>query len=185
MSRREEIRQQYNQNFGPESAFFKLQGEDNSKLPSQIELLLWHPDSYSDLSTLATLGMSDLPMAEGERAELHLAWEGKLSENEEKSLVEFLANLALYPFLSGQKAHWWQVIELDGDIPCFKNKKALLFHPPFHEEGWAQIECSDTLVRILNVVPLSEDEKLLAIHHGINSLTDRWQKEGKNPFALA
>lgn len=171
------------QNFGPESANFRLQGSEQSHLPSEIQLLLWHPDQHSDLSTLVTLGMSDLPMANGERAELHMAWEGQLSQDQESSLVEFLANLALYPFLSGQSAHWWQIIALDGEIPMFKGKKALVFHPPFHEEGWALAETSAGPVRILNVVPISDDEQTLAIHHGIAPLVERWQREGRNPFA--
>lgn len=182
MTLKEEIRAQYRQNFGEESAFFKLQGSDRQDLPQDIEILLWHPDSHSDLSTLATLGLSDRATANGERVEMHFAYEGQLSREGESEMVEFLANLALFPFLSGQAAHWWQVIELDGEIPYFKGKSALVFHPPFHDEGWAFAESTQGPVRILNVVPLSIDEKTLAIHHGIAPLVERWQKEGFNPF---
>lgn len=182
MSLKEELRQQYRQNFGDESAFFKLQGSDRADLPPEMEILLWHPDQFSDLTTLATLGMSDRVMPGGQRAELHFAWAGQLSREQESEMVEFLANLALFPFLSGQGAHLWQVIELDGEIPHFRGKKALLFHPPFHEDGWALAQSSQGDVRILNVVPISDDEKTLAIHHGIAPLVERWQKEGFNPF---
>ena len=174
MNLRDELRVQYRENFGSESASFNFTASSKENWPQSLEILVWHPDPYSDLTTLATLGMSDIPMSNGERAELHWAWEGQLSQDQENQLVEFLANLALFPFAQQQHCHWWQVIGLDGSIPFFQNKTAVLLHPPFHEEGWAFAQTEQGDVRILNVVPIVQDEKLLIVEHGVSAL-DRLQ----------
>jgi hypothetical protein len=178
------VREAYRANFGPEQALLKLTGSEREDLPSELELLLWYPDAHSDLSTIATVGMSTLAMVDGTRAELHMAWMGRVDEGTEKSLVEFLANLAVSPFLTQQQWNWWTVLGLDGAVPGFGKKNGVLLHPPFHEEGWAMLESPAGKVKIFNVVPIFEDERLLLENHGPQALIERWNKERRDPFAL-
>ncbi len=202
------LRQQLESNFGPTASQFRLGGDpERPELPSELEIWLWHPDAHSDLSTLATCGLAAQRMPDskdpdslGERAELHFAWLGKVSPELEVERVRWLAQLALVPWNGGEAFAWGQVLSLAADIPGFPGCNGVLLHPPFSDEGWAfaqgpeilqehstnQVDptqqAPETVARIHNIVPLQNDERLLASQHGLKPLFERWQREDRNPF---
>jgi hypothetical protein len=200
----EALKAQLLANFGPTASQFRLGGDPTrTDLPSSLEVWMWHPDSHSDLTTLATCGICDQTLpnkadpknplqnleGSGERVELHWAWMGKVDPELEVQRVQWLAQMALVPWMGADPFAWGQVLSLAGDIPGFPGCNGILLHPPFTDDGWAfaegpqsEVHANSARIRILNVVPLRNDERLLASEHGLRPLFERWEREDRNPF---
>ena len=132
-----------------------LSGE-GAQIPSRIEVYAWHPTPDLDITTFATIGMSDKPMTGAKhRAELHFAVRKTLSEEEQHACSLFLANLATYPFQDNTSLDWWHTIQDPGNIPQFPNARSVLLYPRFVEDGWEEIHVDGLVVKILNVIPIS------------------------------
>lgn len=132
-------------------------------MPKRIDVFAWYPSEEIDITTFATIGMSDQPMFDaGHRGELHFAVRGQLEHVQIEQCLLFLANLAMYPFQHQTQLDWWHKINSPGKIAMFPNAKSILIHPRFVEEGWDHILCQDgTLVKLLNVIPLGEEASSL------------------------
>ena len=90
-------------------------------------------------------------------------WQSGLrSEKEEHEIATVLANLALTPFINNASFGWGHMIGLNREFPTFKGCNAVFFSGPFTKKGWGFIKTSEGLVKILNVVPLTEAERARA-----------------------
>ncbi|WP_035615173.1 suppressor of fused domain protein [Haloferula sp. BvORR071] len=130
--------------------------------PERIDVLIWDADDDCDMTTFATIGMSSIPLPNAiYRAELHFAVRRHLDANGKQELGRFLANLAMYPFQTGEPLDWWHTLRDPGSIPLYQAASSALLHPRFVDEGWDTSMIGDQEVRILNVVPITPTERNL------------------------
>lgn len=147
-------------------------GETKS-LPSIIDVLVWPPENNIDMTTFATIGMSEKPMSGvNYRAELHFAVEGELDERAINKITIFLANLCMYPFKNSTFFDWWHILPNSGNIPEFPSASSVLLHPAFVKGGWELITTEFGQVKILNVIPITKFEYNLSKENGVNQLLD-------------
>ena len=149
-------------------------GEEH--FPPVIDVMIWRPDDDVDIGTFATIGMSERPMSGADhRVELHFAIRRKsFTEEEENRIARFLANMATYPFHYKTHLNWWHSLRDPGSIPLFSEGMSVLFHPRFVEDGWDTIIHNDQTVKILNVVPVTAEERSLKTESGMDVLLDHW-----------
>lgn len=143
----------------------------------RTEVLVWRadPSDEEDVTTLATFGMSRRAMPGGTlRAEIHMTIRASLSREDEAATARFLAHLACYPFDHRSALDWWHLLSSPGPIPGFPSCSAVLFHPRFVDAGWDCVHEGDQVVHLLNVVPITPDERALLKRGGLNALQDRW-----------
>ena len=181
------VRQETVRNFGEPSHSMRFQGPEEpnpfSPFPPFLDIYVWKPDTDSDLTTCGTNGISQRPLTGHEfRGEVHFAIQGKISAELEKQLGEFLANLALFPFSNKTSFDWWSSFGLSGVIPGFKTCNAIVLHPPFHEQGWAQMHWDEFDIKILNAVPITSEEHTIITSKSIPALQDFWGDKQINLF---
>lgn len=158
-----------------------IKGEEH--IPSRIEVLIWRANEDIDINVFATIGMSDKPMNGADyRAELHFAVSGELTDAEISKICTFLANIAVHPFTHNTHFDWSYLFSSPEPIPCFDSATAILFYSAFTDEGLETIDNAEKLVKILNLVPITEDERLLMKDEGIDSLTDYWDENDIDIF---
>ena len=147
--------------FGEPSSSLKFKtpaGNDLDRCPGYIEVLVWSPDEELSMTTFATIGMSDKTIGDSEhRAELHFAVHDKLDDQMTDKISQFMAEVALSPFVSNTQADWWKILP-DLQVPGFPSASCVLFHPAFVKDGWDLIESGERQVKILNLVPLTKEE---------------------------
>jgi hypothetical protein len=149
-------------------------GEEH--FPPVIDIMIWRPDDVVDIGTFSTIGMSERPMSGVDyRVELHFAirWKSFTAEDENQ-IARFLANLATYPFHYKTHLNWWHSLSDPGSIPLFSKGMSVLFHPRFVEDGWDTITHKGQSVKILSVVPITAEERILKSESGIDGLCDHW-----------
>lgn len=144
-------------------------------IPSRIEVLIWRANEDIDVNVFATIGMSDMAMNKVDyRAELHFGVRGELVDDEIFDICVFLANLAVHPFHHNTYFNWFHLFSNPGPVPCFSKATAILFQPTLTEGGWDRIETEGKLVKILKVIPIPEEERLLMKDKGYPALFDYW-----------
>ncbi len=128
--------------------------------PNKIEIFVWHRNMHCELTTLATVGMSILPLPGDEgRGELLMTVRKKITEQELDAISMFLANMAMYSFDPQNKAlEWWDVIRDPEPIPLTKSCTSILVHPKFVEKGFDHFEYDGETIRMFNLVPLTSEE---------------------------
>jgi hypothetical protein len=138
--------------------------------------MIWRPNDSIDIGTFSTIGMAARPMVDADyRAELHFSVRRKsFTEAEEHQIALFLANLATYPFHYGTRLNWWHSLRDPGSIPLYSVGMSVLFHPRFVKDGWDTITHDQQKVRLLNVVPITQEERQLRSDSGLDALCDRW-----------
>lgn len=142
--------------------------------PPRIDVLIWHADDQCDMTTFSTIGMAVAPLAKASyRAELHFSVRRTLSREETNHVARFLANLAMYPFQVGEPVDWWHTLSNPGNIPLFKTAQCVLFHPRFVKDGWDSISTDEGEVHILNVIPITREEKDL---RKVSAIQDRLEE---------
>ena len=130
--------------------------------PERIDILIWDADDDCDITTFATIGLSSLPMPKAPyRAELHFAVRRHLDAREKQQFAGFLANLAMYPFQTEEPLDWWHTLRDPGSIPLHHTASCILLHPRFVEDGWDTSMIGDQEVRILNAIPITQQEREL------------------------
>jgi hypothetical protein len=138
--------------------------------PDRVDVLIWNPDDECDITTFATIGMASLPLPKANhRAELHFAVRKSLEQRQLSDVSRFLTNVAMYPFQIGEPLDWWHTPSNPSEIPLFLTAKCLL-HPRFVNDGWDSIATNEGDVHILNVVPITKEEKDL---REISAILDR------------
>lgn len=157
-------------------------GEEH--FPSWIDVFIWRGDEEIDITTFATIGVSEKPMEEcSHRAEMHFAIRREFTEAEENQVCVFLANLAVYPFHHRTHFNWWHTLGTPGNIPLFSDEMAVLLHPAFVEEGWDYVNVDNLTVKILNVVPITQEERAMVRQQGAQSLLNLWEEQEIDIFA--
>ena len=155
-------------------------GEETYGRPTRIDIVAWRESAEVDVTTFSTIGMAALPMpGAGHRAELHFTIRRDVDHAAANAIAQFLANLAIHPFLNDTFFDWWHKLRYPDQIPLFKGATAVLFHPRFVKSGWDMIKFNGVLVKILNVVPITADE--YNIDHVVD-LTDHWRRIDLDPF---
>ena len=153
-------------------------------VPAFIDVMIWPADEELNISTFATIGMSDAEMSEsGLRVELHFSLEGEVEPETTNKITLFLANLSLYPFVNRSYLDWWHVIPEAGSIPHFTGMHSLLLHPAFVDGGWNHVCHKTQSVKILNVVPITAKELALYRSAGIEGLQQYFEQQDINIFA--
>jgi len=162
----------------------KKEPYDSNAYPPFIDVMIWSPEEDLNMTTFATIGMSDMPMKGADyRIELHMSVEGELDEETAANITIFLANLAQYPFINSTYFDWWHTVPNAGEIPGYKTTHSLLLHPAFVENGWDLI-CTDYgHVKIINVIPITKEEQLMSKEKGINFLLDYLEENEVSYFA--
>ena len=152
-------------------------------LPSFIDVFIWKSNEKVDINTFSTIGMSDKDMNGANfRSELHFSIRGHLTDVEIAKINTFLANISVYPFIQDTYFDWFHLLSNPGQIPCFDKATSILFHPAFIENGWNMIENEEKLVKILNVVPITEDERQIMKDKGFSSLAEHFAKDNIDVF---
>ena len=147
--------------------------------PQRVDVFAWDPDEEVDITSFATVGMASKPMFECEhRSEIHLGVRAKLDEQQLNQFAIFLANLSTYPFHRRTHFDWWHKIHRPGKLPLFK-EPCIVMHPGFSEETWDKMEFNGTEIKILNVIPISEE--LYAIKSA-SELRNRIWEPPNDPF---
>ncbi len=178
------IRQVYREHlerFGePDDSVTYQDDEETYGRPTRIDIVAWRRSAEVDVTTFSTIGMAALPMpGAGHRAELHFTIRRDVDHAAANAIAQFLANLAIHPFLNDTFFDWWHKLRYPDQIPLFKGATAVLFHPRFVKSGWDMIKFNGVLVKILNVVPITADE--YNIDHVVD-LTDHWRRIDLDPF---
>lgn len=132
---------------------------DKKNVPNYIDILVWYPNGETEITTFSTIGMCNSSMHTAEyRAELHFAVREMLDEYSVHQIANFLANLAVYPFINNTYFDWWHMHIQPNKIPLFKFASMILFHPAFVNKGWNDFYFHNTQIKVLNVVPITPDE---------------------------
>jgi hypothetical protein len=127
--------------------------------PDRITVMIWPADDECNVTTFATIGMAIRPMQKvAHRAELHFGIRATLSPSECRKVAFFMANLALYPFLNQTSFDWWHKVRKPGAIPEFPSCSGLFFHPRFVEDGWDKMDFEGIPVKILSIIPVTQEE---------------------------
>ena len=127
---------------------------------SRIQVCVWPADDNCDVSTFATLGMSEREMLGSgvSRVELHFAIRAFVTQDQAHQVARFLANVAEYPFENELRIDWWHRLRDAGNIPMFPGKRRLLFRPPFTEGANGYITWASESIRFLYLVPLTDEQ---------------------------
>jgi hypothetical protein len=167
-----EVYREYLAHFGePAHSIVYDDGKVPEGYPSRVDVFVWEPDEECEMCTFATIGMSAVPLPKAKhRAELHFAVRRALGMEEIGEVTRFLANLAMYPFQTGEPLNWWHTLSNPGKIPLYTSTGCLLLHPRFAGNGWDRIETDEACVHFLNVVPITREEKDL---RQISAILDR------------
>ncbi|MDL5038067.1 suppressor of fused domain protein [Comamonas resistens] len=156
----------------------------STAVPAFVDVMVWPADEELDITSFATIGMSDQEMARpGGRAELHFSLEGNVDPQTMGRITLFLANLSLYPFINHSHLDWWHVIPEAGHIPHFADMRSVLIHPAFVDDGWSHICHEAQCVKILNVVPITRPELEVYRASGIACLRQYFEQREINLFA--
>ena len=187
------VEEQYVENFGAISSKLRMQGGQDKRFPPMLDLYFWQPDDKTDLTTIATNGISQMPFVKEDasgkevthRGELNFYVAGKLTEEKQNNLAEFIANLSLVPFSNDEPLMYWTSYELNGTVPEFPTCPAIVLHPPFSEEGWAMMDYKDFPIFLFNIVPLTKEEhNILTLNNSTNpeNLMKNLEKNKTNIF---
>ncbi|MEP7200413.1 MAG: suppressor of fused domain protein, partial [Chloroflexota bacterium] len=129
------------------------------------------------LTVYATIGMSDLPMPEAgpiERVELFM-----YANECRDELREALALLAIYPFQNHSPlAPLDTIYGSRGLVGDSRLTSVLLTFPLREPEEFAAVDVGEYTVHLLNVTPITEDERQLCVAHGSLTLLTRFAREG-------
>lgn len=149
-----------------------------------LDVFIWRATPECPVSTFSTIGMSDRAMPGAEhRAEIHLSVRGGMSPNEEQALAVLLANLAIYPFRHEACFDWFHLWTLGRPLPVFSRCRHGLFHPALSPDGWDQMRPEGERVKILNFIPLTDEEHERAREESVDALLNFLYARGVDIFS--
>lgn len=131
----------------------------------RLDVVVYRPTATVPMSSFATIGMAieEMPAAPGRsrcrRGELRFARRGSLDKEQEHAIARQLANIAIYPWLTGSGLDWGHMVGLDDDFPTFPGCRAVFLSGPYVPDGQDGVQIGDDFVRIMNVVPITEAER--------------------------
>ncbi|GAA2094599.1 hypothetical protein GCM10009801_62800 [Streptomyces albiaxialis] len=142
---------------------------DNGPAPlDRIDVMIHRAPGPSGATVFTTIGMSahEMPPADGRpggRAELRLHRRGALDQRAEGALAMRLANLAAYPWTNGRPLGWGEVVSFQDDTPTFPGCPRAFLAGPWTQDQPSFFETTEDPVRVLHVVPLTEQERATAL----------------------
>lgn len=142
--------------------------EDGPEPISRLDVLTYHPSDPDGMTRFATIGMSveAMPASPGPggggRAELRFARRGQLDRPDEHAIAVQLANLAIYPWATGEQVNWGHMVGMNREFPTFPGCRAVFLSGPLTAGGEDYYDTVDGRVRIINVVPVTDDERAAA-----------------------
>jgi Suppressor of fused protein (SUFU) len=155
-------------------------------VPPKVErtlVMVWRPTPEQEMTLFATVGMSAMQIPDATyRAELRMLVRGTLANEIERRIAAFLASVANYPFDHARTLDWWHVLSNVGSVPAFDRCSALLLHGAFTEGGWDQSQFGDEVVRFFNLVPITHDERAIAVTAGAPELREHWKARDVDIF---
>lgn len=164
---------EYSHRYGKADGYFSFETNmPQGKSPSNIIIFYWVTKGPQSSTTFCTLGVSEHPMNNGERAEMHLTLKRKMNPDQIMDFCYFIANFAIYPFLHEFALTWWSLIIDVGQVPLYANSSALLIQPEFSDSELNDISIGEDSIRLYNIVPLTNNETQIAQHKGIPELLD-------------
>jgi hypothetical protein len=132
-----------------------------------VHVAIWDADESCDVTTFATLGMSEGRMSGVEhRAELTLGYRGQLEPSVRRALATFVANVTEYPFMNGLGLDLWHRLNNPGAIPGFAGCTQLLVAPMFGDDDFGHFPEPDEDVKLLSLVPITPRENHILAKHG-------------------
>ncbi|WP_327101002.1 suppressor of fused domain protein [Nocardia vinacea] len=150
-------------NWGPENDGYLF---DNGPSPvDRLDVVVYRPTDAIAMTSFATIGMAieEMPAPSGRsrglRAELRFARRGSLDKEQEQAIARQLANIAIYPWRPGGGLDWGHMVGLVDDFPTFPGCRAVFLSGPFVPDGQDCVRIGDEVVRIMNVVPITEAER--------------------------
>jgi hypothetical protein len=153
-------------------------------LPDIVDVMVFasREDNGASILQLATIGMSNLPMRDGSRAELEITCRG-LDPARSNELARLLANLALYPFAYDAPFGWGQLVkDIEGLRGLSTMRAAMLQRPNFEDPAFAIVEPDG--VRVMWVIPLHDDEYEYAASRSVDALEDKLEAAGTDVLDL-
>jgi hypothetical protein len=135
---------------------------------SRLDVFIYRPTDANGLTSFATIGMAaaEMPVGpgpgDGGRAELHLRRRGQLAHADEQAIALQLANLATHPFITGTQLNWGHLIGVGDDFPTFPGCRGVFLSGPLSKGEAGYVQTSAGAVRVINVVPITDDERDLA-----------------------
>lgn len=149
-----------------------------------VHVAIWDPDRNCNVTTLATLGMSERPMPSADyRVELTLGCRGCQPAEQRRRLATFLANITEYPFMYDLKLDCWERLASPGAIPAFPDCTQVLFAPMLGDDDFRTFPEPDRDVKLLAVVPITPHENHILAEHGRESFLSYWEESGVDIFA--
>jgi len=143
----------------------------------RLQVLYWSPDEASALSRFTTVGMSSRAMLGAmHRAELCYRKLGEIPEAEMPQFVRFLANLAVHPFVHQTCFDWGHTLKLQNAPPGFPGFRAVLFHSALPGDSTDTLPTDEGPVRLLNLIPLTEQEIVLQRAQGTPALINQFDR---------
>ncbi len=160
--------------FGKPDGYFTFKPDSfDNVLPADITVFYWLAGNQRDTNVFCTLGMSALPMSNGELAEMNLTvHDNILDEDQIIAFCRFLANFSVYPFIHAFALRWWNLVVGIGRIPVYPNSNALLVQPKFSDDKFKNIEMGEEIIKFFNIVPLTKEETKMVETGGITMLFD-------------
>lgn len=134
----------------------------------RVDVMVYAGREEAGVTSFATIGMAvelmPAPDARaGGRAELRLHRRGAVGEREREQIAVLLANLTSYPWTVGRALGWGELVSFPSDIPTFPGCRRAFLAGPWIQGQLGSIQTSAGAVRILNVIPVSEAERELAL----------------------
>ena len=149
-----------------------------------VHVTIWDADADCDVTTYATLGMSEKFMQGANyRVELTLGCRGSLEPGERRRLAAFVANVTEYPFEHSLKLDWWERLRNPGKIPAFAGCTQLLIAPMFGEDEFRYFPEPDDDVKLLSLIPITPHEENILTKHGRSAFLDYWEQTDVDIFA--
>ncbi|MFG3254755.1 suppressor of fused domain protein [Streptomyces sp. NPDC048172] len=158
---------------------------DNGPAPlDRIDVMIHRAAEPAGVTVFTTIGMSAhaMPPADGPdgpvgpvgpdgrsdgrpggRAELRLHRRGVLDQASEGGIAMRLANLATYPWANGRPLGWGEVLSFQDDTPTFPACARAFLAGPWLQGQPSFLETREGPVRVLHVVPITEQERAAAL----------------------
>lgn len=163
-----------------DSIVYEDDGAEHGR-PGRIDVFVWRASAPGAITAFSTIGMAACPMqGAGHRAELRFVVRSDMGPAAIGETSQFLANLAIHPFLTATVFDWWHKVRDPGRIPLFTAATSVIFHPKFVADGGDTIEIDGETVKILNVVPITPQEYRIG---PVPDLIDHWRESGVDLFA--
>lgn len=154
--------QELNRHWGRDDDGYVFESDGSQPL-ERVDVVVYRANDTTPMTTFATIGMASRRLPEGGFAELHCSIRGRLAGDHESAIAVQLANLAGFSWGPAERGlAWGHTVGLGRDFPGFPGCDTVFVTGPFVSDGWDVIETPEGMVRILNIVPITAEERARA-----------------------